>query len=163
MSLEDKYVNANLVAGKKAKPALSSMDDSRGFIKQFEIAAADNANSIYRFLKAVPGEMILSELLLSFDAFGAGGLLNVGIYESKVGGATYDDNAFASGVDVSAAAAKQNGLAAIDLADREKRLFELAGHDSDTKKEYYDLGIKITAKGATGLGTVLAQGTFLQG
>lgn len=163
MALENKYVNSNLAAGKLAVPAFSSKSPALAALAIAEILNADNVQSVYRMFKGLDSELVLSDLRLSHDAFGAAGTIDIGLFESGDNKPLIDQDVFAAAVDISAAAAGVNAMANIDLADRQKRIFEHAGHDEDTKKASYDLVVKITNKGATGLGTVLLKADFLQG
>lgn len=162
MALQDKYVNADVVDGKEPCPAFANVAQTWGSVAIAEIAGADDANSVYRLLKALPAELVLVSLPLDFDAFGAGGTVDIGLAESKVGGEVYDVNCFASALSVAAATKVANGMVAVDPADGQKTLWELAGHTLLTKKDSYDLILTITAKGATGLGTIAARPRFLQ-
>ena len=163
MAVEDKYSSANIQAGKLEVPAFIFGDKLWSAIGIVEVAAADSDNSIYRVFKGLDPETVLAELRLFFDAFGAAGTLNIGVYEAKIGGEAFDDNVFANAVDISAAAKNQDGMIAVDIADRQKRLYEHAGHTTSTKKASYDIVIKVTNTGATGLGTIMARLEYLQG
>ena len=161
-ALVDAYTDANLVAGKKSDPSLTRCAELFGSVGIAEVAAGDDANSVYRILKGLDPNLRLVDLPLDFDAFGAGGLASIGFYETNLG-PVIDLDALAADIDISAALKRQDGMAAVDIADRYKKIFELAGHTIDTKLGAYDLCITVTVKGATGAGTIRALPKFLQG
>ena len=57
---------------------------------------------------------------------------------------------------------KVNGMVSVDLANAEKKVFEHAGHDADSKKPEYDLVVSLPNVGATGTGTIVVKVWLLQ-
>lgn len=158
MAVENKYVNSDIVDGKKAVPLFSSFGDIKGFVAIAEVANGDSNNSVYRILKNVPAELVLKELLIDNDAFGAAGACDIGLFEAKENGAAFDQDCIGAAVSLVAAAKRTNGANAIDPANAQKKIWELAGHTADTKKQFYDVAITVTNVGANALGTIAARG-----
>jgi len=166
MAVETEYANADQEAGKRANPAHASKAEAYRSIGIREVVAGASNASIYKMFANLNPELILADLLISCDAFGAGGLMDIGIWPSgddAAGFVAIDDNAFASAIDISSALARTNGMAAVDPADLQKKLWEIAGHTLATKQESYDIGIILDAVGATGAGTIALTASFAQG
>lgn len=121
-----------------------------------EVAAADDNNSVYRFAR-VPSNAYVTGLNLSCDAITGGTDYNFGIHQTAAnGGAVVTDNLFADAVDLSTALVNSNILfkgTGPDIANGEKRLWELLGLTSDPKREYDVTATGITV--GTGAGTIL--------
>lgn len=160
MAVENKYTNADIVAGKKAVPLFVSCAEGFNAVAIAEVANGDSNNSVYRILKSVPAELVLMELLIDNDAFGAAGACDIGLFEAKEEGAAYAQNCIGSAVSLVAAAKRTNGANAIDPADAQKKLWELAGHTLATKQAHYDICITVTNVGATAEGTIAARAKF---
>lgn len=164
MAVQDKYVDANLVAGKKADGLAAIEGNLFIGIATFEVAAADDNDSIYRVFKNVDPNLIPVSMRISCDALTSANDWNVGLWETELG-AVVDENALADALDLSAGYSRilgLDGLAAVDLADVKKRVYELAGHTLTTKKPGYDIALKAVAAGS-GAGTVTVVGIFAQG
>jgi hypothetical protein len=162
MAVENKYTNADVVALKEPVPGFANVGKQWAGVGIAEVANGDSNNSVYRVFKGLNSELCITDLKLDHDAFGVGGTLSVGIFETTEDGAEIDDNCFASAVSIAAAAKQVNGLAAVDPADAQKRLWEIAGHTLATKKASYDIAIKVTNVGATAEGTIAARLEALQ-
>ena len=63
MAVENKYVNANVAADKKAIPALINGDEGKVAVTTFEVAAADDDGSIFRVF-AINSNMIPHSIVL---------------------------------------------------------------------------------------------------
>jgi hypothetical protein len=164
MAVENKYVDSNLVAGKKAD-GLAAIEGGLFIgVATFETAAADDNDSVYRVFKNVDPNLIPVSMRLSCDAIAGFTDANVGVYETELG-AVIDDNCFADALNPSAGYSRILGLdmlAAVDLADAKKRVYELAGHTLTTKKAGYDIAITAIAA-ASAAGTVTVVAIFAQG
>ncbi len=116
MAVEDKYVNADVVAGNKTDSNLA-LGGAKIRIQSEEIAAADDDGSVYRFFKAVPVDEVITELLLSNDAITAATDYEIGFYETD-SGAAIDIDILLGTTDINAGTTNTNGLGAVDLANR---------------------------------------------
>lgn len=169
LAVEDKYVNANTEAGKKATALESGGGNAVCLVGTEEIAAADDDGSVYRFFKAVPAEYVPLRLEVYNDAITAGTDYDIGLYEVKDdngnGGAVVDKDKFADGLDMSSGAAKgspKDGLSAIGIDEVAETLWELAGHTISTRKPAYDIALTANTVGSAA-GTISMVGWFAQG
>lgn len=163
MAVVDSYTNSDTAAGKKSNAAFNNGAEVFGAVGIAEVASGDSNGSKYRVFKNLNPDLIIKDLLISHDAFSTSGACDLGLYESGVSGAAYDDDCLAAAINISSAGVNVNGLGAVDIANRQKKLFELAGHTDATKKAGYDLVITVDNVGATGAGTILLNATFIQG
>lgn len=169
MAVENKYVQEDIAAGKLASALESTGAETRKIVVTFETAAADDNNSVYRIAKAVSPDMVVTNIQIANDATAGFTDCNVGLYESLddngAGGAVVDDNCFADALDLSSAhvsGSEVSAIAAVDVANRAKRIYEIAGHTQITKKKAYDICLTAIAA-ASAIGTItviieLAQG-----
>ncbi len=168
MAVENKYVDANLAAGKLGNPAQISGAELQAMNFSFEVAAADDDGSVYRVAKSLNPMLIPMKFEINNDAITAGTDYDVGLYETttdRAAGAVIDQDVFAAALDMSAAAAngsEKNGLGAVAIEDLPKRLFEHAGHTVNTKKQGYDIAITGVTVG-TAAGTITGRFYFIQG
>ena len=125
MAVEDKYVNADDVAGDKVSSDFG-LSRVANRIATEETAAADDNLSVYRFFKAVPVDSVITNLPLLNDVITGGTDFNIGVYETDLG-AVIDDNLLADALDLSSASTGfgQNGLANVDVANRGLSLRDL--------------------------------------
>lgn len=104
-----------------------------------EVAADDNDNSVYRMTR-VPSNACIKELNVLNDAITGGSNYDLGVYETaENGGAAVDADRFASGIDMSTARTLPlNAIyeAGLDIADGDKRLWEILGLSEDPHKHY---------------------------
>ena len=162
MAVEDKYVNADLAAGKLAKAALSSGAEPIVIVATEEIAVADDDGSVYRFFKSVPSNYIPVEITIACDAITNGTDFDLGLY--KVDGAVIDKDVLMDGQTLATALTRatghQLGLAAVNIADATKTLGELSAQtDVDGS---YDIALTANAVGSAA-GTVTIIAKFVQG
>lgn len=152
--MADNYVNADIVAGKKANPALAVGAQLLVACQTFEVAAADADGDIYRVFKDVPANAIIIKIEVKNDAITAGTDYDFGVYERN-GGAVIDKDEFASAVDMSSARAVPTDISteAQDVANIGKKLYEIVGHTIATKKASYDLAYTANTVG-TAAGTI---------
>lgn len=167
MAIENKYVNADVVAGKLAIPALINGDDGRAVKSVAAIAAADDDASIYRVFR-VNANMIPYDVVVTNTAVTGGTDYDIGIYDVLDGptsGAVKDADALADGLSVASARAEGSGisgLSAVTVANSEKRLWELAGDSEADHPAEYDIAITANTAG-TAAGSVGVKALFVQG
>lgn len=147
MAVEDKYVNSN-ISGNVVNKLLAGINAHGSHVHALfatvEVAAADSDGSKYRFFKNLDPNLIPLGIFVANDAITAGTDYGVGLYRPDLG-AVIDKDAFAAGLDMSAAAASLNpktakdGMAAVAIENMGRRIFEHAGHTIQTKLEGYDL------------------------
>lgn len=163
MAVENKYVDSNIVAGKNTNPAFSQGAQMFGAVSTFEVAAADSDGSVYRLFKGVPGDLILIQAKLACDAITGATDYDLGLYETNLG-AVVDKDCFADGVDISAGYAfgsEKDMLITLDVANIQKRIYEVGGHTIVTRKHSYDIALTANTVGSAA-GTVSVRALFLQ-
>lgn len=163
MAVEDKYVDSNVVAGKKAKPALVNGDVEMTMIATVEIAAADDDGSKYRLFKGVPSTYIPTEITIACDAITGGTDFELGLYKTNLG-AVISKGVLMTGQTLASALTRatghQLGLAAVNIDSANKTLGALSGQtDIDP---VYDIVLTGDTVG-TAAGTVTVIATFVQG
>lgn len=159
--MTDKYVNADIVAGKKGSPFQVGGTLLMTLCETEEVAAADADGDVYRFFRAVPADAKIVDLLVFNDAITAGTDYDIGFYESN-SGAVVDKDALLDGGDLSSAHAAGSGLSgisAVDVANLVKPIYELAGHTAATKKPSYDICVTANTVGSAA-GTITLQLTL---
>lgn len=116
-----------------------------------EVLAADDNNSVYRFVR-VPSSVRVTEILIWSDAITSGTDYNVGVWDTADnGGVVVDDNLFADALDLSSAKAGVSILhATLDVANGEKTLWQALGLTADPKKDYDICLIGIAVGSAAG-------------
>lgn len=168
MAVENKYVNSNLASDKLDTPAIVKVGDSYVGVTTFETAAADDDGSIYRLFKNLDPELIPIRIKIGNDAITSGTDWDLGLYETLSdgqGGTVVDADVFVDGADLSSANASGSlldGLSAVDVANRAKRLYEHGGHTIKTKRQGYDLALTANTVGSAA-GTVTVIALFAQG
>lgn len=159
----NKYVEANIAAGKLTAAAQGSGSFYREAIVTYEKTAADTDASILRFFKGLPPEAIITKLVINNDAIAGCTAVAVGFYGvqdyDNIGAIVGSGNQLATAADLSTAHASGSGLSgltAVDQANLVKRVYELCGHTQITKLSAYDLALTLTTGGAnTGTITLL--------
>ena len=166
MAVINEYVNSDVAAEKLINAAFIHGAAVQIAVVTFEVAAADSDTSKYRLLKNVPADLIPVKIEILADAITSGSDYDLGFYEPlEFGGAVIDADALMDGVDFSSGFARgseQNGLAAVDVANVQKRIYELAGHSLSTKKLGYDIVLTANTVGSSA-GTISAIFYFVQG
>lgn len=163
MAVENKYVDASIVAGKNTNPAFSQGADLQAAVSTFEVAAADSDGSVYRLFKGVPGDMILIEAKLACDAITGSSNWDLGLYETNLG-AVVDADCWAAAIDISAGYAfgsEKNMLVTLGVEKIQKRIYEVGGHTIVTRKASYDIALTANTVGSAA-GTVSVRALFLQ-
>ena len=147
MAVEDKYINTNLAAGKKAEPALFNGAEALQIVATFEVAVADDDGSIFRFAN-VQANLIPVDITITNDTITGGTDYDVGIYLPLAeGGAEVTSGSsenLAVTLDLSSARAEGSGitgLSALDLADATNRLYTIAGETQTKNNGSYDLAL----------------------
>lgn len=164
MAVEDKYINANIVAGKLAKAIHSNGGQIFAMEESFEIAAADDDASVFRIFKNIPADLIPLKLEVMCDGITGGTDIDLGLYETDTG-AVVDKDCLADGLTIAVAKTRVDaldGLSVIDIADANKMIYELGGHTTSTRKAGYDLCMTANTIGSAA-GTVTIIGWFAQG
>lgn len=169
MAVRNEYANANTEAGKLDIGGLvDATGKVFGGVATFEIAAADDDGSIIRLFKNVPADVIPLSMRLACDALTGCTDVDCGLYDpDERGGAVIDKDILADGLNPSAGYSRILGLDClkdVDLADAQKRLYQLAGHTlaAGTRKPGYDIALTFNTIGS-GAGTVTVFALFIQG
>lgn len=167
MAVENRYVNADVIADKKAIPALVNGDEGRFAVTTFEVAAADDDGSVYRLFR-VSSSMIPYRVTITNDAITGGTDYELGLYHTLDGpsaGAVIDLDVFLGTTSMASARAEGSGvsgLSAVDQANATQRLFELAGATGPTSPAEYDIALTANTVG-TAAGTITVKAEFVQG
>jgi len=168
MAVEDKYVDADLAAGKLGNPAQISGAELQATNFTFEVAAADDDGSIYRVCKSLNPNLIPIKFEINNDSITVGTDYDLGLYETSTDqgdGLVIDKDVFADGLDMSAAAAngsEKNGLGAVAIENLPRKLSEHAGDTVITKKQGYDIAFTANTVGSSD-GTISGRFYFIQG
>lgn len=128
-----------------------------------EIAAADDDGSVYRLVR-VPSGARIHKIEFVSDAITGGTDFNLGVYKpAAVGsGVVVSESLFGDALDFSSGNTipVETTFDQVDLANIEKRLWELLGLSSDPHTEY-DIALTATTVG-TGAGTVSIRVTYVR-
>lgn len=160
MAVEDKYVDADLEAGKKAS-ALFSYGAELTVVKAIvAVAAADDDTSVYRLFSGVPSSYVPVSIQINNTAITGGTDYDLGLYEGN-GGAVVEVDILADGLSMATArtvdAANNVGLTSVPIASFDQTLGELSGQ-SDVDANY-DIALTANTVG-TAAGTILVTATF---
>lgn len=162
MAVEDKYVDSNVVAGKKALASASIGAKTVTMVKTFEIAAADDDGSVYRVFPDVPSSYIPVEITIACDAITSGTDYDLGLYKVN-GGAVVDKDVLMDGQTLGSALTRatgyQLGLANVNIANAEQTLGTLSAQTEVDSA--YDIALTGNTVGS-GAGTVTIIATFIQ-
>lgn len=170
MAVVDKYTDSNIsgnIVNKLLKTLNAGGADPGILFATFEVAAADDDDSVYRVFKSVDPNLIPLFIMVGNDAIADGTDYGLGLYEPDLG-AVIDKDAFAADLDMSVAAASMNpvtakdGMAAVDIDSYNKRIYEHAGHTVATRLEAYDIAFTADTVG-TGAGTISVAIIYVQG
>src|SRR3990167_1747900 len=127
-----------------------------------EISSADDDTSVYRFVR-IPSGARVNKIEALTDAITGGTDYNLGLYKPADvgGGAVVDDNLFADALDLSSGNTipVEVTFDQQDIADIEKRVWELLGLSADPHTEY-DVALTAVTAG-TGAGTVSLRMTYV--
>lgn len=160
MAVEDKYTDADIVAGKKAN-ALKTGTGTKTvtLVGTVSVAAADDDDSVYRVLSNVPSNFVPLTIEIHNTAITAGDDYDLGLYKVNEG-AVVEVDILADDLDMSSArtiATSNNaGMSSLTLAEV-KTLGELSGQtDVDSA---YDIALTANTVG-TADGTIRVTATF---
>jgi hypothetical protein len=167
MAVEDKYVDADLAAGKLAKGALSQGAETITVVATVEIAAGDDDDSVYRLFKSVPSTYVPVEITIATDGITGGTDYDLGLYEVGVGKDVVDADILMDGQTMASALTRatghQLGLQTVDIANIGKTLGELAVIGAASEAiESYDIALTANTVG-TAAGTISVLAVFAQG
>jgi hypothetical protein len=162
MAVENKYVNADMAAGKKSSTrATGSGAEIVGYVVTFETAAADDDGSIYRLISSIPSNLIPYEISITCDTITAGTDWDLGLYKPNLG-AVVEKDVLMDGQTLATALTRatgyQLGLKDVNIADATKTLAQLSGQTNPD--ESYDLALTANTVG-TAAGTVTVLANFL--
>lgn len=162
MAVEDKYVDSNVVAGKKALASATIGAKVVEMVKTFEIAAADDDGSVYRVFPDVPSSYVPVEITVACDAITSGTDYDLGLYKVS-GGAVVDKDVLMDGQTLASALTRatghQLGLGNVNIADAEKTLGVLSAQTNIDPS--YDICLTANTVGS-GAGTVTIIAKFIQ-
>ena len=167
MAVENKYVNADVVAGKKPIASLFSAGEEVILVATVAVAAADDDGSVYR-IGRINANMIPVEVTITNTAITGGTDWELGIYERLDGplaGAVKDLDALLGTTSMASARAEGSGvsgLSAVSVANSQQRLFELAGDTENDHSGEYDIALTANTVG-TAAGTIAVKARFVQG
>jgi len=162
MAVENKYVNAEIVAGKLALPASSGAGQIICARQTVAVAAADDDGSVYRVFKAVPSDLIPLRIDIQTTTITAGTDYDLGLYQTDLG-AVVDADCFMDGQTMATAAKNLDGLAAVAAADAMLPLWDLAvGVTPANKKSSYVIGLTANTVGSAN-GTIVVTAYFTMG
>jgi len=160
MAVEDKYIVTDIANGKHSSAIESGLAGATVGQVTFEVAAADDDNSIYRLFKNVPADQCIAMIIIQNDAITSGTDWDLGLYETTTDGSAKDADVLVDGADLSSAGT--NTYVMVDPANYGKALFELAGDTLDARDEGYDICLTANTVGS-GAGTVSVTIIFGQG
>lgn len=169
MAVVDIFSNADLQAGKLANPAYCQGAQPYHVAATASIGATDSATSVYRIIKGLRPQMIITSIALYNDALGSGAVISIGVYKPKTGAmlttAAVNASLFGTGIAVATApgnGVSTNGVNNITPANRFKTIADLLGLSTKNLPEAYDLAITLTTAGGSA-GVVAASITMVQG
>ncbi len=128
-----------------------------------ETAAADDDNSVYRFVR-VPSNARISSVEIANDAITAGTDYNIGVHRTAAdGGAVVSDNLFGDAIDCSSARAFTNvtyETTAANISKVEQELWQLLGLTTDPGVMYDITATGITVGSAAGTISLRVRGAW---
>lgn len=160
-------INSMLITNRNATPPVANEPWTNAKVKTtgsgiIEVSTSEVTNNIFRFCR-VRSNAVIREVLLSCDAIPTTGAMDVGLRETATnGGGVVDNNFFATAQDLTSALVTSNvahGGGAYDIADRNKRIWEVLGLSEDPNKWYDVVGVVTTNMG--GAGTLAVEVTYV--
>lgn len=155
MAVQNKYVDANIVANRIAGAISAQGSKVIKHVATWEVAAADDDASIFRFIKAIPSSMVPVAMRVSCDAITGMSDVDIGVYKTDLGDVVEVD-ILADGINPAAGFSRilgLDGLVSVDLANCLKSLWELVGRTAQNKESHYDVAMTCNTIGS-GAGTV---------
>lgn len=169
MAVVDKYVDANVAAGKLTTAAFIHGSKTITIVATFEVAVSDEDGSVYRVAKNVPADLIPTRFDILSDAIADATDWELGLYETTqedgLDGVAIDIDVFLGSTDINAGNARGselNGLTAVPIEDVQKRIYEHAGDTLSTRKLGYDIAFTANTVGSA-VGTISIIMDFVQG
>jgi hypothetical protein len=160
MPVENKYVDSNIVLGKKALMGASG-NEIVAYVATFEVAAADDDGSIYRVIKDIPSNLIPLQISILCDAITGGTDWDLGVYKTNLGAVVVKDNLM-NGQTLATALTRitghQIGLKDVNVDAVRSTLATLSGQTNPD--DSYDLALTANTVG-TAAGTVSILAEFL--
>jgi hypothetical protein len=164
MAVENKYVDANLAAGKKAKAGFAFGDNAITLRAIATVAAADDDGSKYRLFKGLPSNLIPVNICIQNPVITAGTDYDLGLFKVGLDGAAVEPDVLANGISMGSARTiatwNNAGMTDVALADAQKTLGALSGQANPD--EAYDLVLTANTVGSAD-GAIVVTATFLQG
>lgn len=161
MAVENKYVESNLAAGKKASALNTFGTDVIVGVATVAVAAADDDGSVYRVFKAVPSNLVPVMICIHNTAITSGTDWDVGLYQVGKSGAVVDKDILADGLDLSSAATiatwNNKGLTTIDISGGCKDLATLGAETNPAMA--YDIALTANTVGSAA-GTIRVTAVF---
>lgn len=158
MAVENKYVDSNIVAGKKSLIG-GAGQEIVAYAVTFETAAADDDGSVYRIIKGIPSNLIPYQITICCDAITSGTSWDLGVYKTDLGAVVDKDILMATQTLASAltrATGHQLGLGAVNVDKVGATLATLSGQT--VPDDSYDLALTANTVGsAAGTISVLAE------
>lgn len=154
MSVEDKYTDADLEAGKLGSALFTAGQQVTIARALITVDAADDDDSVFRAFKDIPSSLVPLKMSIKNSANAGSTDWDVGIYKTDKG-AVISKDLLANGLSMAGARAIDTennlGLNDVALADGTKDLSELSGQSEPDSS--YD--IAFTANTIGGAGTIL--------
>lgn len=149
-----KYGNADLEAGNSAKAVYVNGSEVKAVLVSIAVANGDGNGSVYRVLPNISSDAIIFDIQVENSALGTGASADLGLYKAGANTAIDDDALTAAQSMVSAGSF--DGMKSVSLTDKHKPVYELAGHDIDSRNAAYDLCLTMDNIGASS-GNVLVR------
>ena len=162
MAVQNKWVDANLAAGKKGNVGIVGPGQVFSLAQTFEVAAADDDGSVYK-LGIVGANMIPLKVEWNNDAIAGATSYDLGFYSEA--GAAVDKDILMAAHDINAGAAmgsEIDGLHDLPIDKIGKKVYELLGKTLATKENAYVLAVTANTVG-TAAGTISVRASFIQG
>lgn len=171
MAVINAYVDADLVAGKIGSAPAVTGAKIRQLVQSFAVASTDAAGSIYRIAKGVSPDTLIRNIEMYNDALTGATSVKCGLYGvldyDNVGAIVGSGNQFATAINIASgnpvSGSAQSLMGNLAIADREKRIYEIAGHTQVTKLPAYDIALTMTAMTTGANGNVCVYISMIHG
>lgn len=160
MAVEDKYVDADVEAGKRASALFAYGTDTVTGVGTVAVASGDDDGSVYRVFSGVPSSLVPIYIEIHNTAVTGGTDYDLGLYTVD-SGAVVDADILADGISMGSARAiatsNNAGMTTIDIANGGQTLGTLSAQtDVDSA---YDIALTANTVG-TASGTIRVTATF---
>lgn len=160
MAVENKYVDANLAAGKVTSALNEQGTKTITAVATVAVASADDDGSVYRLFKNVPSSLVPVKIAVHNTAITSGSDYDLGLYAAN-GGAVVDKDILADGLDMSSArtiATDNNaGMTTVAIASGTQDLGTLSAQTDPYAS--YDIALTANTVGSAA-GTIRVTATF---